>query len=70
MMIVEQVFAALVLIVNKGVDYLLLHVRLRDDFAFTIGTTLHPTIALELRVLQLYRGLTRLILGRYRLYIM
>ena len=70
MMIVEQVFAALVLIVNKGVDYLLLHVRLRDDFVFTIGNTLHPTIALELRVLQLYRGLTRLILGRYRLYIM
>ena len=63
MMIVEQVFAALLLITNKGVYYLLLQIRRGDDFVFTI--TLH--IILELLVLKFYRGLAGLILSRYRL---
>ena len=69
MMIVEQVFAALVLINNQGVSYLLLHVCCRDEFVLSIALHVVPTIALELRVLKLYRSLTRLILGRYRLYV-
>ena len=68
MMIVEQVLAALLLIINKGVDDLLLHICRGDDFVFTITLDIITTIVLELRVLQFYRGLAGLILSRYRLY--
>ena len=67
-MIVEQILAALLLIINKGVDDLLLHICRGDDFVFTITLDIITTIVLELRVLQLYRGLAGLILSRYRLY--
>ena len=68
MMIVEQVFAALLLIINKGVGYLLLHVYRGVDFVFAITLDVMTTIVLKLRVLKLYRSLAGLILGRYRLY--
>ena len=67
-MIVEQILAALLLIINKGVDDLLLHICRGDDFVFTITLDIITTIVLELRVLQFYRGLAGLILSRNRLY--
>ena len=68
MMIVKQVLAALLLIINKGVGYLLLHVYRGVDFVFTITLDMMTTIVLELRVFKLYRGLAGLILSRYGLY--
>ena len=68
MMIIEQVLATLLLIINKGVDDLLLHICRRDDFVFAITLDIIATIVLKLRVLHFYRGLASLILSRYRLY--
>ena len=51
MMIVEEVFAALLLIINQGMDYLLLHVCRGDDFVLNITLVIVPIIFLKLRVL-------------------
>ena len=54
MMIVEQVLTALLLIIDKGVGYLLLHVYRCVDFVFTITLNMMTTIVLELRILKFY----------------
>ena len=51
MMIVEEVFAALLLIIHQGMDYLLLHVCRDDGFVLSITLDIVTVIFLKLRVL-------------------